>query len=372
MKQLKVMSVFGTRPETIKMAPVVLELNKRSEIDHRVCVTAQHREMMDPFLKTFDIKPEYDLDIFEPGQSLAQVTTRALNGLEDVIKEFKPDVLLVQGDTTTVFAGALAAFYAGVKIGHVEAGLRSGDLYSPYPEEANRKLTGVMANYHFAPTETSKFNLIKEGYDEDMIYVTGNTAIDALNLVVKEEYTFESETLNNIDFDSKKVIYMTAHRRENLGQPMEDIFSAIRKIVDKYQDTELVFPMHLNPKVREIAHKHLDGNDRIHLIEPIGYTDSANIQKRAYMVVTDSGGIQEESPNFGKPVLVLRKETERPEGIEAGTAKLAGIDSQVIYDMMNELLSDADAYNKMSNAVNPYGDGTSAKRIVDILIESNL
>lgn len=372
MQKLKVMSVFGTRPETIKMAPIVLELQSRDEIEHRLCVTAQHREMMDQILETFDIKPDYDLNIFEPGQSLSQVTTRALNGLEKVIQDFQPDILLVQGDTTTVFAGALAAFYAGVKIGHVEAGLRSGDLYSPYPEEANRKLTGVMTNYHFAPTETSKNNLLKEGYSKDMIYVTGNTAIDALKMVVKEDYKFESEELNNLDFDNNRIIYMTAHRRENLGEPMHQIFSAVRKIVEEQSDVEVVFPMHLNPKVREVARKHLDNHNRIHLIEPIGYTDSANIQKKAYMVVTDSGGIQEESPNFGKPVLVLRKETERPEGIVAGTAKLAGIEFDNIYRLMNELLVDEEAYNKMAEAKNPYGDGNSAKQIVDILIQTNI
>jgi UDP-N-acetylglucosamine 2-epimerase (non-hydrolysing) len=371
MNRTKVLTVFGTRPEAIKMAPVVLELNRRDGIEHKCCITAQHREMVDQMLAVFDLKPDYDLNIFEAGQTLSQVTTRALEGLEGIIKDFKPDLILVQGDTTTVFVGALAAFYNGVKVGHVEAGLRSGDLYSPYPEEANRKLTGVVTNYHFAPTETSKNNLLSEGYDESTIFVTGNTAIDALNLVARDEYVFKNEILNEIDFENNRVIYMTAHRRENLGEPMHNIFSAMRRIVEEHDDVVLVFPMHLNPKVREVARKYLSDSNRIYLLEPIDYNDSANIQKKAYMVATDSGGIQEESPNFGKPVLVLRKETERPEGIEAGTAKLAGVDADRVYALVKELLTDEESYNAMANAVNPYGDGHSAEMIVDI-IESQM
>jgi UDP-N-acetylglucosamine 2-epimerase (non-hydrolysing) len=371
MNRTKVLTVFGTRPEAIKMAPVVLELNRRDGIEHKCCITAQHREMVDQMLAVFDLKPDYDLNIFEAGQTLSQVTTRALEGLEGIIKDFKPDLILVQGDTTTVFVGALAAFYNGVKVGHVEAGLRSGDLYSPYPEEANRKLTGVVTNYHFAPTETSKNNLLSEGYDESTIFVTGNTAIDALNLVARDEYVFKNEILNEIDFENNRVIYMTAHRRENLGEPMHNIFSAMRRIVEEHDDVVLVFPMHLNPKVREVARKYLSDSNRIYLLEPIDYNDSANIQKKAYMVATDSGGIQEESPNFGKPVLVLRKETERPEGIEAGTAKLAGVDADRVYALVKELLTDEESYNAMANAVNPYGDGQSAEMIVDI-IESQM
>lgn len=371
MKRTKVLTVFGTRPEAIKMAPVVLELNRRDGIEHKCCITAQHREMVDQMLAVFDLKPDYDLNIFEAGQTLSQVTTRALEGLEGIIKDFKPDLILVQGDTTTVFVGALAAFYNGVKVGHVEAGLRSGDLYSPYPEEANRKLTGVVTNYHFAPTETSKKNLLSEGYDESTIFVTGNTAIDALNLVARDEYVFKNEILNEIDFENNRVIYMTAHRRENLGEPMHNIFSAMRRIVEEHDDVVLVFPMHLNPKVREVAREYLSDNNRIYLLEPIDYNDSANIQKKAYMVATDSGGIQEESPNFGKPVLVLRKETERPEGIEAGTAKLAGVDADRVYALVKELLTDEESYDAMANAVNPYGDGHSAEMIVDI-IESQM
>jgi UDP-N-acetylglucosamine 2-epimerase (non-hydrolysing) len=371
MNRTKVLTVFGTRPEAIKMAPVVLELNRRDGIEHKCCITAQHREMVDQMLAVFDLKPDYDLNIFEAGQTLSQVTTRALEGLEGIIKDFKPDLILVQGDTTTVFVGALAAFYNGVKVGHVEAGLRSGDLYSPYPEEANRKLTGVVTNYHFAPTETSKNNLLSEGYDESKIFVTGNTAIDALNLVARDEYVFKNEILNEIDFENNRVIYMTAHRRENLGEPMHNIFSAMRRIVEEHDDVVLVFPMHLNPKVREVARKYLSDSNRIYLLEPIDYNDSANIQKKAYMVATDSGGIQEESPNFGKPVLVLRKETERPEGIEAGTAKLAGVDADSVYALVKELLTDEESYDAMANAVNPYGDGHSAEMIVDI-IESQM
>jgi UDP-N-acetylglucosamine 2-epimerase (non-hydrolysing) len=371
MNRTKVLTVFGTRPEAIKMAPVVLELNRRDGIEHKCCITAQHREMVDQMLAVFDLKPDYDLNIFEAGQTLSQVTTRALEGLEGIIKDFKPDLILVQGDTTTVFVGALAAFYNGVKVGHVEAGLRSGDLYSPYPEEANRKLTGVVTNYHFAPTETSKNNLLSEGYDESKIFVTGNTAIDALNLVARDEYVFKNEILNEIDFENNRVIYMTAHRRENLGEPMHNIFSAMRRIVEEHDDVVLVFPMHLNPKVREVARKYLSDSNRIYLLEPIDYNDSANIQKKAYMVATDSGGIQEESPNFGKPVLVLRKETERPEGIEAGTAKLAGVDADRVYALVKELLTDEESYDAMANAVNPYGDGHSAEMIVDI-IESQM
>lgn len=370
MNKIKVMTVFGTRPEAVKMAPVVKELDRRDEIDHRVCVTAQHRDMLDQVLEIFDITPFYDLNIFKAGQTLGEITTRALKGIEGVIEEFKPDVLLVQGDTTTVFAGALAGFYNGVKIGHVEAGLRSGNIYSPFPEEANRKLTGVVTDFHFAPTEKNRQNLLKEGYDDNKIHITGNTVIDALFEVAKDEYTFEDETLNDLDYENKKVILLTSHRRENIGEPMENIFSSVRDIVKENEDVEVVFPVHLNPKVREIANKILGSLDRVHLIEPIDYVSMANIQKRCYMVVTDSGGIQEESPSFGKPVLVVRKETERPEGIDAGVAKLAGIEKKKIYEYMNKLIKNKEEYNKMANAVNPYGDGKASKRIADIIIES--
>ncbi len=368
MRKIKVLTIFGTRPEAIKMAPIIKKLDKNQYIEHRVCVTAQHREMLDQVLRIFNITPDYDLNIFEPGQSLTQITTRAMEGLEKVIVDFGPDLILVQGDTTTVFAGALTAFYHKVKIGHVEAGLRSGNLYSPYPEEANRKLTGIITDFHFAPTERNKQNLLREGYDEEKIYVTGNTVIDALLYVVSEDYKFNDELLDNLDYKNKKVILLTSHRRENLGKPMENIFSAVRDVVLKNEDVEVVFPIHLNPKVREIAHRILDGLDRVHIIEPLEYLPFANLIARSYLVVTDSGGIQEEAPSLGKPVLVVRKETERPEGIEAGTAKLAGIDRENIFREIDILINDEHEYKKMANAVNPYGDGKASDRIVDIIV----
>ena len=370
MKKLKVMTVFGTRPEGIKMAPIVKEMGKREEIESIICITAQHREMLDQVLNIFEIEPDYDLNIFKSGQTLTEITTKALEGLEKVIVDEKPDVLLVQGDTTTVFAGALAAFYQRVKIGHVEAGLRSGNLYSPYPEEANRKLTGILTDYHFAPTEKNRQNLLKEDYPEEKIFITGNTVIDALKYAVKEDYTFDISLLNKLDYKEKKVILMTAHRSENLGQPMENIFTAIRDIVEKHEDVELVFPIHLNPKVRDIANRILNGKERIHLLDPLGYGDFTNLMAKAHIVVTDSGGLQEEAPSLGKPVLVVREETERPEGIEAGTAKLVGTDYNKIFNELDLLLSNRDEYNKMANAVNPYGDGKASERIVDIILEN--
>lgn len=364
------MTVFGTRPEGIKMAPIVKELEKRKGIESIICITAQHRQMLDQVLNLFDIKPDYDLNIFKPGQTLTEITTRALKGLEEVIIKEKPDVLLVQGDTTTVFAGALAAFYQKVKIGHVEAGLRSGNLYSPYPEEANRKLTGVLTDFHFAPTERNRQNLLKEDYPDEKIFITGNTVIDALQYAVKEDYIFDMDLLNNLDYSNKRVILLTSHRRENIGKPMENVFTAIRDIVEKYEDVELVYPMHLNPKVREIANKILSNNNRIHLIEPLDYEPMANLMAKVHLIVTDSGGLQEEGPTFGKPVLVVREETERPEGIEAGTAKLVGTKYKNVFDELNLLLSNEDEYNKMANAVNPYGDGKASERIVDVLVNS--
>lgn len=367
---MKIMTVFGTRPEGIKMAPIVKELEKRKGIESIICITAQHRQMLDQVLNLFDIKPDYDLNIFKPGQTLTEITTRALKGLEEVIIKEKPDVLLVQGDTTTVFAGALAAFYQKVKIGHVEAGLRSGNLYSPYPEEANRKLTGVLTDFHFAPTERNRQNLLKEDYPDEKIFITGNTVIDALQYAVKEDYIFDMDLLNNLDYSNKRVILLTSHRRENIGKPMENVFTAIRDIVEKYEDVELVYPMHLNPKVREIANKILSNNNRIHLIEPLDYEPMANLMAKVHLIVTDSGGLQEEGPTFGKPVLVVREETERPEGIEAGTAKLVGTKYKNVFDELNLLLSNEDEYNKMANAVNPYGDGKASERIVDVLVNS--
>jgi UDP-N-acetylglucosamine 2-epimerase (non-hydrolysing) len=370
MGKIKVMTVFGTRPEGIKMAPIVKAMEKEEKIENIVCITAQHREMLDQVLDLFNIKADYDLNIFKPGQSLTEITINALKGLEDVIGEVKPDVLLVQGDTTTVFAGALAAFYQKVKIGHVEAGLRSGNLYSPYPEEANRKLTGIMTDFHFAPTEESKNNLLKEDYPSEKIFVTGNTVIDALMYVTKENYKFDDELLNNLDYKNKKIILVECHRRENLGKPMENIFKALKDIVDAHEDVEIVFPMHLNPKVRNTANEILKDNNRIHLMEPLDYESMANLMSKIYLVVTDSGGFQEEAPTFGKPVLVVREETERPEGIEAGTAKLVGTDYDNVYKEIDILLSNNEEYKKMANAINPYGDGKAAERIVNVIIEN--
>lgn len=369
MKKLKVLTVFGTRPEGIKMAPIIKAMEKNENIESVTCITAQHREMLDQVLNLFQITPDYDLNIFKPGQSLTQITTRALEGLEGVIKEVKPDVLLVQGDTTTVFTGALAAFYQGVKIGHVEAGLRSGNIHSPYPEEANRMLTGILADYHFAPTERNVDNLLKENYSKEKIFVTGNTVIDALSYTIKDDYNFENPLLNQLDYN-KKIILMTSHRRENIGQPMENIFSAVNDIVKKYDDVEVIFPIHLNPKVRDIADRILGDNSRIHLIEPLDYEPFANLMAKVHLIVTDSGGLQEEAPTLGIPVLVVREETERPEGIEAGTARLVGTGYELLYNAMDLLLSNKDEYDKMAKAVNPYGDGSAAEKIVKILLSN--
>jgi UDP-N-acetylglucosamine 2-epimerase (non-hydrolysing) len=368
MNKIKVLVVFGTRPEAVKMAPIIKGLKKCEEnFDTKICVTAQHRDMLDQVLRIFDIEPDYDLNIFQKGQSLTQITCRALTGLEEVIEDFKPDLILVQGDTTTVFSGALAAFYHQVKIGHVEAGLRSGNLYSPYPEEANRMLTGVLTDFHFAPTEQSRANLLREGYDESKIFVTGNTSIDALQWVIDKNFKFSDEILNEIDFKNKKVILLTSHRRENIGEPMENIFSAVRDAVLGNDDVEVIYPMHLNPKVREIAGAVLGNMERVHLIEPLDYLPFTNLMSKCYLVVTDSGGVQEEAPSLGKPVLVVRKETERPEGIEAGTAKLVGVDRETIFRELSLLINNEEEYKKMANAVNPYGDGKAAQHIIDAI-----
>ena len=363
---MKVLFVFGTRPEGIKMAPIIKEIQKRKNLECYTCVTGQHREMLDQVLEIFDIEPDYDLNIFKKGQSLTDVTTKTLLGLEGILDELKPDILLVQGDTTTVFAAALAAFYKKIKIGHVEAGLRSGNLYSPYPEEANRKLTGVISNYHFAPTESNRQNLIREGYDEKNIFITGNTVIDALEYSVREDFVFDDEILNDIDYN-RDVVLLTAHRRENWGKPMEDIFKAIRRVVLEKENLEIVFPRHLNPIVREAAEKYFADLDRVHLIEPLSYLPFSNLMARVKFVVTDSGGVQEEAPALGKPVLVLRNETERMEGVEAKTAKLVGTKEQDVYESIVALLEDKDLYDEMARAVNPYGDGHAAEKIVDVL-----
>lgn len=365
MPKIKVMTIFGTRPEAIKMAPLVKELESRSQIESIVCVTAQHRQMLDQVLDTFKITPDYDLNIMKQGQTLVDITTRALQNLNEVISNVKPDIVLVHGDTTTTLSGSLAAFYNQVAVGHVEAGLRTYDKYSPFPEEVNRQVTGVIADMHFAPTEVSKSNLLKEGKKEDSIYVTGNTAIDALKTTVKDDY--DHPIFEKIGND--KMILLTAHRRENLGSPMKNMFRAIKRIVEEFDDIQVVYPVHLNPAVREAADDVLGDNNKVHLIEPLEVFDFHNFLNKSYIIMTDSGGIQEEAPSLGKPVLVLRDTTERPEGVSAGTLKLAGTDEEQIYKLTKELLTSHVEYNKMSKASNPYGDGNSSKYIVDAIIE---
>ena len=365
MEKIKVMTVFGTRPEAIKMAPLVKELKKREEIECIVCVTAQHRQMLDQVLNTFEIIPDFDLNIMQQGQTLSDITSRALKGLEEVMKENRPDIVLVHGDTTTTFAGALAAYYNQIDIGHVEAGLRTWNKYSPYPEEMNRQMVGVLTDMHFAPTENSKKSLLSEGKKEENIFVTGNTAIDALSTTVNPNYT--NEVLKWAE--GSKLILLTAHRRENLGEPMRGMFKAIKRIVDEFEDVKVVYPMHLNPKVREVANDVLGGNDKVKLIEPLEVLDFHNFIAKSYLILTDSGGIQEEAPSLGKPVLVLRDTTERPEGIAAGTLKLAGTEEDTIYKLTKELLENKEEYEKMSKASNPYGDGFASRRIVDAIIE---
>ena len=364
MKKIKVMTVFGTRPETIKMAPLVKELKSREEIECVVCVTAQHRQMLDQVLHAFSITPDYDLNIMKPGQTLSDITVHVLKGLEDVIKEVKPDIVLVHGDTSTTFAGALAAFYQQI-IGHVEAGLRTHNKYSPYPEEANRQFVGVISDMNFAPTEQSKQNLLAEGKRPETICVTGNTAIDALQTTVREDYEDEITMWAK----GSRLIVLTAHRRENLGEPMRHMFRAIRRIIEKYEDVKVVYPVHLNPLVVQTANEILGDCDRVRLIKPLEVVEFHNLLARSYLILTDSGGIQEEAPSLGKPVIVLRDTTERPEGIKAGTLKLAGTNEEVIFSMIDELLSNESEYNRMSKASNPYGDGKASKRIADAIIQ---
>ncbi len=365
MSKIKVMTVFGTRPEAIKMAPLVKELEKYpDEIESIVTVTAQHREMLDQVLEIFEVIPDHDLNIMKSRQTLVDITNRVLTGLNEIISKVKPDIVLVHGDTTTTFVASLASFYNQTKVGHVEAGLRTWDKYSPFPEEMNRQLTGVLSDLHFAPTSKSALNLETENKNKNDIFITGNTAIDALKTTVKEEYTHE--ILEKLEND--RMILLTAHRRENLGTPMENMFKAIRKIVDEHQDVQVVYPVHLNPVVQEAAATILGNHSRIHLINPLDVIDFHNFASRAHIILTDSGGVQEEAPSLGKPVLVLRDTTERPEGIEAGTLKLAGTDEETIYNLTKELLTEEDVYSTMSKASNPYGDGHASRRIVEAIL----
>ena len=362
---INVMVVFGTRPEAIKVVPVIKELEARKETNPIVCVTAQHREMLDQILQEFDIQADYDLNIMQQGQTLAEITTRALVGLEKIIKEVKPDMVLVHGDTTTTFAGALAAFYNGTTIGHLEAGLRTYNKFSPYPEEMNRQMVSVLADMHFAPTEESRQNLLREAKKKN-IYVTGNTAIDALKLTIKEDY--KNSKIDDFN-KNERIILLTSHRRENIGTPMENIFKAVKKIAEEYEDVKVIYPVHKNPKVREIVNRILAGNPRIKLIEPLDVIDFHNLMNKSYLILTDSGGIQEEAPSLGKPVLVLRDTTERPEGVQKGTLKLVGTDEEEIYKQTKLLLDNKEEYNKMAKATNPYGDGFASKKIVDAIID---
>lgn len=372
MKKIKIMTVFGTRPEAIKMCPLVLEMRKYPDyINPIVAVTAQHREMLDQVLKLFDITPDYDLNIMKAGQTLYDVTTRALMGLKEVMEEAKPDIVLVHGDTTTTFAGALAAFYAQIPVGHVEAGLRTGNKYSPYPEEMNRKLTGAIADMNFAPTSTSKGNLLKENVNPASIIVTGNTVIDALQTTVKQDYKFEDEEFNKVFAKGKRLILMTTHRRENLGEPMRHVYQALKTVLETHPDVEAIFPVHKNPKVREIVQEVLGGLDTVHLIEPMDYEPFANLMAKVDIVLTDSGGIQEEAPALGKPVLVLRDTTERPEAVDAGTVKLVGTAYDAVLAETNKLLDEAEYYRSMAEAVNPYGDGRACERIVKEILAKN-
>ncbi|MFT8348599.1 non-hydrolyzing UDP-N-acetylglucosamine 2-epimerase [Clostridium saccharoperbutylacetonicum] len=368
MSTKKIITIFGTRPEAIKMAPLVKELERREQIESKVCVTAQHREMLDQVLELFDIKPDFDLNIMKTKQTLTGITGRVLEGLEEVFQEEKPDMILVHGDTTTTFAGSLAAFYQQIKVGHVEAGLRTFNKYFPFPEEMNRKLTGSLADLHFAPTNGAKENLLREGINEADIYITGNTVIDAMRHTVEENYVFENNELNNIDFN-RKVIMITAHRRENWGEGIENICEALNKIVEQNTEVELVYLVHLNPVVKDVVFERLGGKDRIHLLSPLDTKETHNLMNKSFMVMTDSGGLQEEAPHLGKPVLVLRDVTERPEAVEAGTVKLVGTDVDKIVSEANDLLKNPEAYSKMSKSINPYGDGEASRRIADAILK---
>lgn len=367
MEKIKVLSIFGTRPEAIKMAPLVKVLSSHERIESKVCVTAQHREMLDQVLELFDIKPDYDLDIMKERQSLTGITAKVLNGLEDVLSTERPHIILVHGDTTTTFAASLAAFYQQIKVGHVEAGLRTFDKYFPFPEEMNRKLTGSIADLHFAPTNNSESNLLREGICKDGIFITGNTVIDAMDHTVEEDFEFEDETLKNIDF-SKKVIMVTAHRRENWGDGIKNICSALKTIARDNEDVEIVYLVHLNPVVKEVVEEYLGSEPRVHLLKPLDIKNTHNLINKSYMIMTDSGGLQEEAPHLGKPVLVLRDVTERPEAVSAGTVKLVGTDVDVIINEANDLINNLEKYNAMSKSINPYGDGIASQRIRDAIL----
>lgn len=366
MSPVRVMTIFGTRPEAIKMAPLVQELRQRKGIESLCCVTAQHRQMLDSVLDIFRLKPEYDLNIMEQRQTLSSITAKSILGLEKVFEEAKPNLVLVHGDTSTTFAGALAAFYHRIPVGHVEAGLRTWDKYSPYPEEMNRTMVGDIADLHFCPTKANRANLAAEGIAKG-VFITGNTVIDALRTTIVKEYKFTTEKLNYLDYENQKIILVTCHRRENYGQPMANIMTALRRIADAHPEAELVYPVHLSPVVREAAGKYLANHERIHLIDPLDVEEMHNLMARCTLVMTDSGGLQEEAPALGRPVLVLRRETERPEAVEAGTVKLAGTEEETVFRMADELLTDSAAYARMAHAVNPYGDGHACERIVDAI-----
>ena len=366
MKPMKVMTIFGTRPEAIKMAPLALELARRPGLQAVCCVTAQHRQMLDSVLEIFQLKPDYDLNIMQPRQTLSAITSRCLTGMDGVLEQARPDLVLVHGDTSTTFSGALAAFYHQIPVGHVEAGLRTYDKWSPFPEEMNRRMVGAIADLHFCPTAANRDNLARENIT-DGVFLTGNTVIDALQTTVKPGFRFSDPVLNGLDYQSRKVVLVTCHRRENYGQPMEDIMSALACIARSHPEVTLVYPVHLSPVVQECAHRHLDGMDNVKLIPPLNVEEMHNLMARCYLVMTDSGGLQEEAPALGKPVLVLRKETERPEAVQAGTVKLAGVDRQAILCMAEQLLDDPAAYAAMAHAVNPYGDGQACRRIADAI-----
>ena len=366
MNRIRVMTIFGTRPEAIKMAPLALELSRRPQIDALCCVTAQHRQMLDSVLDIFRLVPDFDLNIMEPRQTLSTNTSKCLLGMEEVLEQARPDLVLVHGDTSTTFAGALAAFYHRVPVGHVEAGLRTYDKYSPYPEEMNRRMVSAIADLHFCPTPSNRDNLAREGIEQG-VFLTGNTVIDALQTTVVKDFHFSEGVLNDLDYVNRKVILVTCHRRENYGTPMAHIMTALRRVADAFPDVELVYPVHLSPVVQEAAHQYLDGHPRIHLIAPLAVDEMHNLMARCHLVMTDSGGLQEEAPALGKPVLVLRRETERPEAVAAGTVQLAGTEEEPIFQMASRLLTDPAAYAAMAHAANPYGDGRACGRIADAI-----